>query len=281
MKIGIIGAGRVGSTSAFCIAREGIVDEIILIDLNSGLAIGEAEDINQGLILFPKETIVKAGGYKELSDCNLIIITAGLRRKEGETRLDLINKNLSLIADIVKNITSNNKNCLLFVVSNPVDIMTYLALKTSGFAKERVFGLGTYLDTIRLKSIIKRDGKDPNDAMIVGEHGDSMVAVSYSDDEIIERTRKAGAEMIKNKGGAGWAVGMACLEIVKAIVFDKKGVFPLSSFISEYEICISIPTIIGKDGIIGYPKISLTKEEREKFINSTRVIKEQIASLNL
>ncbi|MEW6006786.1 MAG: L-lactate dehydrogenase [bacterium] len=281
MKIGIIGAGRVGATTAFCIAESGIVDEIILVDAVKELAIGEAEDINQGLVLFPKETIVKGGDYKDLSDCNLIIITAGLRRKEGETRLSLINKNLSLVADIVKNITSNNRNCLLFVVSNPVDIMTYAVLKISGFAKERVFGLGTYLDTLRLKSIIKRAGKDPKDAIMIGEHGEKMVAISCCDKEIIDKVRGAGAWMIKHKGGAGWTVGMACLEIVKAIALDKKEIFPLSSFIPDYGISISIPTIIGREGIIGHPKISLTEEEKEKFIDSTRVIKEQIASLNL
>lgn len=284
MKIGIIGAGRVGGTTAFCIAKEGIVDEIVLIDAKEGLAEGEAEDINQGLTLFPKKTIVKAGDYKDLEDSKIIILTAGLRRKEGETRLDLINKNLSLVKDIVNNLKAF-KNPMLFVVSNPVDIMTYIALKTSGFQRACVFGLGTYLDTLRLLSILKRGQKDTKNAMIIGEHGNSMVFLSCNNKEIMDRVRDLGAWMIKYKQGAGWAVGMAILDVVKAIILDEKKVFPLSSLVLNWrgvsDICISVPTLIGKEGIIGYPDIELTREEMEQFLNSARIIRDEIARLNV
>jgi len=283
MKIGIIGAGRVGATSAFCIAKSEIADEIILIDAKEPLAIGEGEDINQCLTLFPKETIVKAGSYSDLSDCKIIIITAGLRRKEGETRLDLISKNLPLIKDIIYKIIAFNKNCILFVVSNPVDIMTYIALKESGFKKERVFGLGTYLDTLRLHSLLKRKGIPFKNALIIGEHGDSMVSLSCLDKEIIDEVRAAGAWMVRHKQGAGWAVGMAVCEVVRAIILDEKRVFPLSSLVSNWHgvssLCISVPTLVGKEGIIGYPPISLTKEEIKKFLNSARIIKDEIKRL--
>lgn len=284
MKIGIIGAGRVGATTAFCIAKEGIAGEIVLIDANDELAKGEAEDINQGSTLFPKETIVRAGDYKDLKDSKVIILTAGSRRKEDETRLDLINKNLSLVKDIIHKLTSY-KNSLLFVVSNPVDIMTYLVLKRGNFKENYVFGLGTYLDTIRLFSILKGKKRDIKDAMVIGEHGNSMVFLKEENKEIMDRVRNAGAWMIKYKGGAGWAVAMACLDVIKAIVLDKKRVFPLSSLVSNWYgvsgICISVPTMIGKDGIIGYPDIKLTKKEKEQFLNSARTIRNEIAKLNL
>ncbi len=285
LKIGIIGAGRIGGTLGFCIAKSGIVNEIVLIDTKEGLAYGEAEDINQGLLGLLGDTICEAGNYKDLQDAKIVIITAGLRRKEGETRLNLINKNLSLMKDIVNNIIAVNNNCLLFVVSNPVDIMTYVALKISKFKKGHVFGLGTYLDTLRLLSLIRRKGENLENAMMIGEHGDSMVALSCCNKEIIDKVKKAGAEMIKLKGGAGWAVGLACMEVVKAIILDKKRVFPLSSLVSNWygvsDICISTPTMIGKHGIIGYPEISITSCEIEKFQNSARIIREEITRLNL
>lgn len=284
MKIGIIGAGRVGATTAFCIAKEGIADEIVLIDVNNELAEGEAEDINQGLTLFPKETIVKAGDYKNLKDAKIIILTAGLRRKESETRLELINKNLLIIKDITDKLNPC-KNSLILIVSNPVDIMTYLVLKRGGFKENYVFGLGTYLDTLRLFSILKRKKSKAKDAMVIGEHGDSMVFLSCKDKGIMDMVRDAGAWMIKYKQGTGWAVAMACLDVIRAIVFDEKRVFPLSSLVSNWYgvsgICISVPTMIGKDGIIGYPDIKLTKKEKERFLNSARIIKEEITRLNL
>ncbi|MBU1262073.1 hypothetical protein KKG61_02270, partial [bacterium] len=155
MKIGIVGAGRVGVASAFAIATSKVAEEILLLDVNKELAEGEAEDISQGITI--TKTLVMAGDYPELADKELIIITAGLRRRPEESRLDLIKKNSHLMEEIIRNIVQYNKDCLIFVVTNPVDVLTYSALKLSGFPSNKVFGLGTYLDTIRLRSFLIRE----------------------------------------------------------------------------------------------------------------------------
>ncbi len=280
MKIGIIGAGRVGVTSAFAIATSKVAEEILLIDVNKELAEGEAEDISQGIGI--TKTQAKASDYPELADKELIIITAGLRRKPEESRLDLIKKNLLLLEEIIGNIGRYNKDCIIFVVTNPVDVLTYSSLKLSGFPANKVFGLGTYLDTIRLRSFLIREGLK-SEAMVIGEHGDSMVFLGNIPDRIAERTRKAGAEMIKKKGGAGWAVGLAVADVVKAIANNEKSIFPLTSLINDWHgfsgICISVPVEIAGSGIISYPEISLQKEEKERFLRSYNVIKETVLCL--
>ncbi|MFH0774250.1 MAG: lactate dehydrogenase [bacterium] len=275
MKIGIIGAGRVGVASAFAIATSCVAEEILLLDVNKELAEGEAEDISQGVTI--TKTLIKTGDYSQLADKELIIITAGLRRKPEESRLDLIKKNSRLMEEIIGSIKQYNKDCLIFVVTNPVDVLTYSALKLSGFSPNKCFGLGTYLDTIRLRSFLIREGLKP-EAMVIGEHGDSMVFLGDIPEQIAERTRKAGAEMIKKKGGAGWAVGLAVADVVKAIANNEKGIFPLTSLIENWNglsgICISVPVEVAVCGIISYPEISLTEEEKERFLHSYNVIKE-------
>jgi len=278
-KIGIIGAGRVGSTAAFCIANCGYAKEIILIDVIEELAEGEAEDINQAITLFAKPTITISGNYEDLSDCPLVIITAGARRKPEETRLDLARKNLSLTKEIVQKIASINKYCILLVVTNPVDILTYFSFKISGFKKEKVFGLGTYLDTLRLWSFMNREGKEKKDSIVIGEHGDSMVFVSFDDTEIIKKVKSAGAELIRKKGGCGWAVGMAISDVAKSVLLDERRVFPISSVIDD--IAISIPTVVGKEGILDYPELKLSQKEKEAFSISSKIIKDEITKISL
>ena len=282
MNIGIIGAGRVGVASAFAIAESKVAEEILLIDVNKELAEGEAEDISQGMDI--TKTLARAGDYPELADKGLVIITAGLRRKPEESRLDLIKKNACLMEEIVGSIKQYNKHCIIFVVTNPVDVLTYFTLKLSGFPANKVFGLGTYLDTVRLRSFLIREGLNP-EAMVIGEHGDSMVFLGDIPDQIAERTRRAGAEMIKKKGGAGWAVGLAVADVVKAIVRDEKSIFPLTSLINDWNglsgLCISVPVEVASSGIISYPEISLTEEERERFLHSYNVINSTLANLQI
>lgn len=277
MKIGIVGAGRVGVASAFAIATSKVAEEILLLDVNKELAEGEAEDISQGITI--TKTLVMAGDYPELADKELIIITAGLRRRPEESRLDLIKKNSHLMEEIIRNIVQYNKDCLIFVVTNPVDVLTYSALKLSGFPSNKVFGLGTYLDTIRLRSFLIREGLKP-EAMVIGEHGDSMVFLGDIPDQIAERTRRAGSEMIKKKQGAGWAVGLAVADVVKAILRDEKSIFPLTSLISDWNglsgLCISVPVEVAGEGITSYPKIHLSLKELISFQNSYNIIKEML-----
>jgi L-lactate dehydrogenase len=281
MKVAMVGVGRVGAASAFCIAQSGIADEILLLDIAKEQTEGEAEDIAQGIPLFPKSTKVKPGDYPDTEGSDLIIITAGHRRKPNESRLDLMKKNCSLVEEIVSNIVRFNRECILFVVTNPVDLLTYTALKVSEFEPRKVFGLGTYLDTVRLRSFIIREmGVRCPKAMMIGEHGDSMVLVRSGldiPDSIIERTKRAGAEMIAKKGGAGWAVGVCIADVVRAVAEDSRKLFPLSVMLKDWQgfsgVCMSIPVVIGRSGIIEHQRLSLTEKERESFALSFEVIR--------
>ena len=178
-KCAIIGCGNVGATSAFALAQSRLFSEIVLIDINKKRAEGEADDISHALpFISPME--IYAGDYSDLSDARIIIITAGASQKPGETRIDLTKKNVKVFESIVKNITIYNNDAIILVVTNPVDILTYVTLKISGFPKRRVIGSGTVLDTSRLKYLVGRHlGVDPRNVhtFIIGEHGDSELAV--------------------------------------------------------------------------------------------------------
>ena len=178
-KCAIIGCGFVGATTAFTLIEHGVFSELVLIDANNKKAEGEAMDLNHG-IPFAKPVKVYAGNYDDLSDCSLIIIAAGANQKPGETRIDLVKKNTAILKSIIPEITRRNKECILLILSNPVDILTYITLKISGFPKNRVIGSGTVLDTARLKYLLAEHlGVDSRNvhAFIIGEHGDSELAV--------------------------------------------------------------------------------------------------------
>src|SRR5450432_2562519 len=255
MKVAIIGGGgRVGSCAAFALQCSGIVKEIVLLDANQATAEGEALDLLHGAAFCADQNIY-AGTYADCATADIICITAGLRRKPDESRLDLINRNVSLFLGIIKSLkeAGMKKEAIIFVVSNPVDILTYLALKETGLPESQVIGLGTMLDTSRFCSLISSTLKLPPTqvrAMILGEHGDSMVPIWSSatvdgfpllkfpgvtptfQNQIFERTQKSGAEVISRKGGAGWAVGVAIREVIDCIALDRRRVLPVSSRIN-------------------------------------------------
>ena len=237
MKVAIIGGGgRVGSCAAFALQCSGIVKEIILFDANQAASEGEALDLLHGAAFCADQNIY-AGTYADCAQADLICITAGLRRKPDESRLDLINRNVSLFRGIIQQLKEAGlrKDAILFVVSNPVDILTQLALEDTGLPANQVIGLGTVLDTSRFCSLIASTLKLPPTqvrAMILGEHGDTMLPVWSSatvdgfpllkfpgitpsfQNQIFERTQKSGAEVISRKGGAGYAVGVAIREVI-------------------------------------------------------------------
>src|SRR5580704_16171975 len=255
MKVAIIGGGgRVGSCAAYCLQLGKIVHEIVLLDANQAAAEGEALDLMHGSA-FTADQVVRAGNYQDCADANVIVITAGLRRKPDESRLDLINRNVVLFRDILKQLKGAAlcKDAIIFVVSNPVDILTELALIDTGLPANQVIGLGTVLDTSRFCSLIAAALKLPATqvrALILGEHGDTMVPIWSSatvdglplgkfpgvtpmfQNQIFERTQKSGAEVIAKKGGAGWAVGVAINEVVEAIALDRSRVLPISSHLN-------------------------------------------------
>src|SRR5438105_6939029 len=275
MKVTIIGGGgRVGSCAAYALQCGGLVSEIQLLDANKDLAEGEALDLYHGSA-FAGDHKIYAGDYARAADSDLFLITAGLRRKPDESRLDLINRNVALFVQILDSIKAAGlrKESHVFVVSNPVDILTHLAVQRLGLAWQQVYGLGTMLDTSRFSSFIADELKlAPTQvkALILGEHGDSMVPVWSSaavnglplaglpectpgfQNAVFERTKGSGAEVIKKKGGAGWAVGLAIREVIHAVLLNKKSLLPVSSLIQgPYDIrdvVLSVPSIISRKG---------------------------------
>ena len=288
MKTAIIGAGgRVGSNVAFALQCSGVVSEIVCLDINQAMAEGEALDLLHGAPLCANQTI-RAGTYADCADMDCIVITAGLRRKPDESRLDLINRNVSLFRNILAEIKNAGlkRDAIVLVVSNPVDILTQLAVETLGLPVAQVLGLGTVLDTSRFQALIASELKLPAtqiNALILGEHGDSMLPIWSSasvnglpltkfpgctpsfQNQIFERTKKSGAEVISRKGGAGWAVGTSVRAVVDAIALDRKIVMPVSSLQNGAYglrgVCISVPTIIGRAGVFKHLELELWPKE--------------------
>src|SRR6266436_622846 len=269
MKVTIIGGGgRVGSCAAFALQCAGLVAEIQILDANKDMAEGEALDLLHGSALAGDQRIY-SGDYARAADSDIFLITAGLRRKPDESRLDLINRNVALFVQILESIKTAGprKDAHVFVVSNPVDILTQLAVQRLGLPWQQVYGLGTMLDTARFSSLIAEELKlAPTQvkALIVGEHGDSMVPIWSSatvnglpltglsecspgfQNSVFERTKTSGAEVLKKKGGAGWAVGIAIREVIHAVLLNKKTLLPVSSLAQGAygirDVCLSVPS---------------------------------------
>jgi L-lactate dehydrogenase len=308
MKISIVGGGgRVGSCAAFALQCAGLVTEIQILDANKDMAEGEALDLLHGNA-FAGEQKVYAGDYSRAADSDLFLITAGLRRKPDESRLDLINRNVALFVQILDSIKSAGlrKESHVFVVSNPVDILTRLAVQRLGLPWQQVYGLGTMLDTSRFSSLIADELKlAPSQvkALILGEHGDSMVPIWSSatvnglplaglpecspgfQNGIFERTKGSGAEVIKRKGGAGWAVAIAIREVVHAVLLNKRVLLPVSSLVQRVygidDICLSVPSVVGCRGIETQTEIKLWPKELMALQQSARALKETLAKVKL
>src|SRR2546422_5058498 len=306
MKVTIIGGGgRVGSCAAFALQCAGLVAEIQILDANKDMADGEALDLLHGSA-FAGDQRIYAGDYARAADSDMFLITAGLRRKPDESRLDLINRNVTLFVQILDSIklAGLRKDAHVFVVSNPVDILTQLAVQRLGLPSQQVYGLGTMLDTTRFSSLIAEELKlAPSQvkALILGEHGDSMLPVWSSatvngflltglpectpgfQNAIFERTRNSGAEVIKKKGGAGWAVGIAIREVIHAVLLDKKAVLPVSSLVQAAydirDICLSVPSVVGRKGVEKHVEIKLWPKEQMTLQQSARALKETLAKV--
>jgi L-lactate dehydrogenase len=306
MKIAIIGGGgRVGSCAAFALQCSGIVRQIVLLDANQAAAEGEALDLLHGSA-YCADQVLQAGSYGDCADADLVCITAGLRRKPDESRLDLINRNVGLFNGILESLQSAGlrKDAIVFVVSNPVDILTQLAVERTGLPPSRVLGLGTVLDTSRFCSLLAAALHLPPTqvrAMILGEHGDTMLPVWSSatvdgfpllkfpgvtaafQTQIFERTQKSGAEVISRKGGAGWAVGVAIREVIDSIALDRRRILPVSGLVSgAYGIrgvCLSVPTVVGRQGIVGQIELDLWPRELQALQSSARALKDTRAKI--
>ncbi len=303
MKVSIIGGGGlVGSCTAFALQVGRVVREIALLDANAELAGGQALDLLHGSALMADQ-VLRSGGYEQVADSDLICITAGLRRKPDESRLDLINRNVELFGSILSEINKagHKSDAIVLVVSNPVDVLTYLAAQRLKLPASRVIGLGTQLDTIRFRALIaERLAAPPTQvsALILGEHGDSMVPIWSSAtiaglpldkypgwtnllaNELFTRTKGSGAEVIKKKGGAGFAVGLAIQDVIECIALDKRRVLPVSSVQSGCyglrNVAISVPTVIGRDGVLATREIELWPKELQALRQSGNVLRQTL-----
>lgn len=309
-KAAVIGCGFVGSSSAFSLISKGLFSELVLIDANKEKAEGEAMDLSHGRPYVAPMKIY-AGDYDDIADCGLIIITAGANQKPGETRLDLVNKNVAIFKSIIPEITKRNFEGILMIVANPVDILTYVALKLSGYPKERVFGSGTVLDSARFRYLLGEhlqvDSKSVH-AVIIGEHGDSELAVwsganvagiqvndfcelrgHYAHEESMERiyqnVRDSAYEIIKKKGATYYGVAMAVGRIAEAVVKNSHSVLPITSLLEgQYgieDVCISVPTIVSQNGAEQILEIPLSDDELEKLQVSAKELHKVLEGLDL
>jgi len=310
-KIAIIGAGKVGSTFAFSLMMSGLAREIVLIDKNESLAIGECMDLNHGLS-FVHPTKIYAAGYEGCVDADIVVITAGANQKPDQTRTDLVQKNVAVFKEIIPAVAKYASNAILLVVTNPVDILTYVTLKLSGFPANRVIGSGTVLDTARLKYLISDYAKvDASNihAYIIGEHGDTELPVwsnatiggmpveRYCSEyaqlghaknelkEIFEKVRNSAYEIIKLKGATNYSIALALVKITRSILRDENSILPVSTLITDYygisDVCISIPSIINLKGVEQYVKLDLTDDEQKQFVHSANTLKEFIKTIEL
>ena len=294
-----------GSCAAFALQCAGLSAEIQILDANQDMAEGEALDLLHGTA-FAGDQKIYAGDYGRAADSDLFLITAGLRRKPDESRLDLINRNVALFVQILESMKSAGlrKEAHVFVVSNPVDILTQLAVQRLGLPWGQVYGLGTMLDTSRFSSFIAQELKlaaTQVKALILGEHGDSMVPIWSSatvnglpltgigectsgfQNSVFERTKGSGAEVIKKKGGAGWAVGIAIRDVIHAVLLNKKALLPVSSLVQgAYDIrdvCLSVPAVVGRKGVEKHVEIKLWPKEQQGLQQSARALRETLAKV--
>lgn len=302
-KISIIGSGFVGSTTAFALMTGGLASKLVIVDINKDKAEGEAMDLSHGAS-FVKPVEITAGDYIDTKDSDIIVITAGAAQRPGETRLDLIGRNLSIFKSIIPEIVKYSPDSILLVVSNPVDILTYITYKLSGFPKERVIGSGTVLDTSRLKHALGQNYNiDPRNihTYIMGEHGDSEIAtwsltniagMSFDEfctnlgakcgeckkQEIHESVKNAAYEVISKKGATYYAVALAIKRIVEVILRDENSILTVSTMLSgEYgvdDVYLGVPSIVGSSGVKKILEVPLNSEEFNSLKASANSLKE-------
>ena len=302
-KISIIGAGFVGSTTAFALMNGGLASEIVIVDINKDKAEGEAMDLSHG-VAFVKPIEIISGEYKDTKDSDIVIITAGIGQKPGETRLDCISKNLKVFQSIVPEIVKFSPNSILLVVSNPVDILTYITYKLSGFPSSRVIGSGTVLDTSRFKYMLSQhfeiDSRNIH-TYIMGEHGDSEIATwsltsiagmnveEYCDictkncggemkENIFKEVKQAAYNVIEKKGATYYAVALAVRRIVEAILRNENSILTVSSLLNgEYgikDVYMGVPSIVGREGVKKILNVKLSANETFELQESGKILRE-------
>lgn len=305
-KITILGAGNVGATIAYTFAVAGTCSDVVLVDINKAKAKGEAMDIRHG-VSFGHNVEITDGTYEDAKDSDIVVVTLGLARKPGQTRLDLAQANVNIIKEVLPQVAKYAPDAIYVVVSNPVDILTYAILKCTNLTPNQVIGSGTALDTSRLRSsIADHVGLSPNSihAYVLGEHGDSSFIpwsitniagipmeeycedqehADLDEDEIIEEVRKAGAEVIKRKGATFYAIAMSVNKICDSILRDANNIITVSTLMDgRYgisDVCLSLPAVLGSNGIEREVSPKLTDEEVAKLQNSAKALRSVIDQL--
>ncbi len=307
-KVAIIGCGFVGSSSAFALMQSGLFSEMVLIDADVNRAEGEALDISHGLP-FAKPMKIYAGGYEDIADAAIVIVTAGAGQKPGETRLDLVKKNVEIFKSIIPEIAKQDFKGILLIVANPVDILTYVAAKLSKLPQGRVFGSGTVLDSARLKYLLGEhldvDNRSVH-AFIIGEHGDSEMAAWSSANvsgiplndfcemrgyfkheesmkKILEEVKNSAYEIIEKKHATYYGIAMSVRRICEAIIRDERSILPVSSIQKgEYgieNVALSIPAIVGREGVEKVVPIKLSDTEKKELIKSAETLKNVLGTV--
>ena len=300
-KIVLVGTGFVGMSMAYSMINRGGIKELILIDINKDKTIGEQMDLSHGLPYAPQKIIIKAGEYDECKDAEIVVITAGVAQRPGQSRLELAETNTRIIKEITQNIMKSGFNGIIIVASNPVDLMTYVVAQVSGLPKNRVIGSGTVLDTARLRYLIgdylQVSSKNVH-AYIMGEHGDSsFVPWDYAyvgckkisdilEDSnlpinnlknIHEEVVKSAYKIIEKKKATYYGIGMALYRLVKAILDNENSILTVSTYLkNEYnqeDIYIGVPAIINSEGVREVIKLELSQEDQQKLDNSCKIIK--------
>ncbi|MDT8861300.1 L-lactate dehydrogenase [Alkalihalobacillus sp. MEB130] len=307
-RVVLIGTGAVGCSYAYSLINQGVAEELVLIDVNELRSEGEAMDLNHGLPFAPTAMKVWNGTYADCNEADLVVITAGLAQKPGETRLDLVTKNTMIFKEIVRNIMDSGFDGIFLVATNPVDIMTYVTWKESGLPKERVIGSGTTLDSARLRYMLGDYFEiDPRNihAYIIGEHGDTELPVwshttigidkldSYIErnemytneklEEIFKNVRDAAYHIIERKGATYYGIGMSLVRITKAILQNENSILPISAYLNgEYgqkEVYIGVPAIINRNGIRNIVEIDLNEKEKKQFDHSVKILRETMRGI--
>ncbi|ANB58483.1 L-lactate dehydrogenase [Anoxybacillus sp. B7M1] len=301
-RVVLIGTGFVGSSYAFALLNQGVTEELVLIDVNQEKAEGDAMDLNHGLPFSPSPTKIWFGDYRDCENADLVVITAGANQKPGETRLDLVHKNMKIFESIVSEVMKSGFNGIFLVATNPVDVLTYATWKFSGLPHERVIGSGTILDTARFRYLLGQyfqvDARNVH-AYIIGEHGDTELPVwSHADiggkavtefirerkqykqedlETIFANVRDAAYHIIERKGATYYGIAMGLARLTKAILQNENSVLTVSAYLNgEYghaDIYIGVPAIVNRGGIREIVELKLSETEKAKFSHSATVLK--------
>lgn len=306
MKITVIGAGNVGATTACKLVEKDLANELVLLDIVEGIPQGKALDLWESAPIEGFDTrCVGTNSYEETADSDIVVVTAGLPRKPGMSRDDLLDANAKIVKSVAENIKQQSPEAIVIVVSNPLDVMTYATLKVTGFSPERVFGMAGILDTARFRSFIALElGVSVRDisAMVLGGHGDSMVPLpryttvagvplpeimnQETIDRLIQRTRDGGAEIVKHlkTGSAYYAPAAAVVEMVESVTKNKNRVLPCACYLTgQYgleDVYVGVPVMLGSRGVVEIVELDLTAEEKAALHKSAQDVKANIAKLS-